>query len=119
MAVPKTTHYRKSLDHGDTLPCRPHLHWIGQPKLDWVRDQKGMGKKIVIVELDEGAIPLSMLNATDRSTVLLLGNETNGIPDDALDLADEMVQIPMLGVGKSLNVAVAGSLVAYRLAGLS
>ena len=34
-------------------------------------------------------------------------------------LADDVVQIPMVGIGMSLNVAVAGSLVAYRLAGLS
>jgi tRNA G18 (ribose-2'-O)-methylase SpoU len=39
----------------------------------------------------------------------------------AVELAevDECVEIPMVGWGASLNVAVAGSLVAYRLAGLS
>ena len=31
--------------------------------------------------------------------------------------ADVAVEIPMIGSGKSLNVAVAGSLVLYRLAG--
>ena len=35
-------------------------------------------------------------------------------PTDLLDLA---VEIPMIGTGASLNVAVAGSLVLYRLAG--
>jgi tRNA (guanosine-2'-O-)-methyltransferase len=34
-----------------------------------------------------------------------------------LDLLDVAVEIPMIGSGKSLNVAVAGSLVLYRLAG--
>ena len=33
--------------------------------------------------------------------------------------ADDCVEIPMIGRGASLNVAVAGSLVLYRLAGLS
>ena len=33
--------------------------------------------------------------------------------------SDECVEIPMGGVGSSLNVAVAGSLVLYRLAGMS
>jgi tRNA (guanosine-2'-O-)-methyltransferase len=32
--------------------------------------------------------------------------------------ADACVEIPMVGRGASLNVAVAGSLVLYRLAGL-
>ena len=31
---------------------------------------------------------------------------------------DEAVELPMVGTGHSLNVAVAGSLVLYRLAGL-
>jgi tRNA (guanosine-2'-O-)-methyltransferase len=33
-------------------------------------------------------------------------------------LLDQVVSIPMVGIGASLNVAVAGSLVLYRLAGL-
>jgi tRNA (guanosine-2'-O-)-methyltransferase len=37
---------------------------------------------------------------------------------DLLADVDECVEIPMVGWGASLNVAVAGSLVAYRLAGL-
>jgi hypothetical protein len=34
-----------------------------------------------------------------------------------MELADTAVEIPMIGWGASLNVAVAGSLVLYRLAG--
>ena len=44
-------------------------------------------------------------------------HEQTGIPPEALDLLDVAVEIPMIGSGKSLNVAVAGSLVLYRLAG--
>jgi tRNA G18 (ribose-2'-O)-methylase SpoU len=33
--------------------------------------------------------------------------------------ADKVVEIPMIGTGLSLNVAVAGSLVDHRLAGMS
>jgi tRNA (guanosine-2'-O-)-methyltransferase len=34
-----------------------------------------------------------------------------------MELTDVAVEIPMIGTGASLNVAVAGSLVLYRLAG--
>jgi tRNA G18 (ribose-2'-O)-methylase SpoU len=34
-----------------------------------------------------------------------------------MELLDVAVEIPMIGIGASLNVAVAGSLVLYRLAG--
>jgi tRNA (guanosine-2'-O-)-methyltransferase len=47
----------------------------------------------------------------------VLGHEQTGIPAEALDLLDAAVEIPMIGTGASLNVAVAGSLVLYRLAG--
>ena len=44
-------------------------------------------------------------------TVVLLGHEHDGVPAEAWDLIDEVVEIPMVGRGASLNVAVAGSLV--------
>lgn len=50
--------------------------------------------------------------------MVLLGHERGGIPAEATELADEIITIPMIGRGVSLNVAVAGSLVLYRLAGL-
>jgi tRNA (guanosine-2'-O-)-methyltransferase len=49
----------------------------------------------------------------------VLGHEQTGIPEEAVDLLDAAVEIPMIGSGASLNVAVAGSLVLYRLAGFS
>jgi tRNA (guanosine-2'-O-)-methyltransferase len=41
------------------------------------------------------------------------------VPEELVEAADECVEIPMVGQGSSLNVAVAGSLVLYRLAGLA
>ena len=43
---------------------------------------------------------------------------TTGTPPEALDLLDDAVEIPMVGTASSLNLAVAGSLVLYKLAGL-
>ena len=119
MAVPRTPHYRRALDKGDTLPVRPHLHWVDDAKIAWIRRQRSEGKRIVVVELSDTAIPLCMLQPAREPTVLLLGHEGAGVPQEVFRLADDVVQIPMVGIGLSLNVAVAGSLVAYRLAGLS
>jgi tRNA (guanosine-2'-O-)-methyltransferase len=52
-------------------------------------------------------------------TVVLLGHEHNDVPEHVVEEAEQCVEIPMLGGGTSLNVAVAGSLVHYRLAGLA
>jgi tRNA G18 (ribose-2'-O)-methylase SpoU len=48
----------------------------------------------------------------------VLGHESTGIPPEAPDLLDTVVEIPLIGTGHRLNVAVTGSLVLYRLAGL-
>jgi tRNA (guanosine-2'-O-)-methyltransferase len=117
MAVPGTAHYRRALDRGDTLPRRPHVHWVRQSKPTWIAEQRETSR-IVAVELAEDATPLTRLAAARTRTVVLLGHEHQGVPAEAWDLIDQVVEIPMVGRGASLNVAVAGSLVLYRLAGL-
>jgi len=120
LAVPRTQHYQDALDKGDTLRGRrPCIHWVAPSKLGWLEAQRTGGKRIVAVELAEGATSLPRLEPAAGPTVLLLGHEHHGVPDDVLLEVDECVEIPMVGWGSSLNVAVAGSLVAYRLAGLS
>lgn len=47
-------------------------------------------------------------------TVILIGNEANGLSDAATDLADCLVKIPMEGKAESLNAAVATSLFVYE-----
>lgn len=120
LAVPRTKHYQDALRVGDTLRRRrPCIHWVAPSKRQWIAAQRHLGKRIVAVELADGATALSRLAPATRSTVLLLGHEHQGVPDEILEDVDECVEIPMVGIGSSLNVAVAGSLVAYRLAGLS
>lgn len=119
MAVPASEHYRQVLDRGDTLARRPHIHWLDRSKLAWVERERRRGSRIVAVELADDATPLTRLDPAAKRTVLLLGHERHGVPEEVWPLIDEVVEIPMVGRGASLNVAVAGSLVLYRLAGLS
>jgi tRNA (guanosine-2'-O-)-methyltransferase len=118
MAVPETDHYRRALKVGDTLPSRPCLHWV-RTKIGWIERQQGEGAQIIGVELDEDSTPLSQLVQARTRTVILLGHEHSGLPPEVWPFLDQVVEIPMMGVGSSLNVAVAGSLVLYKLAGLS
>jgi tRNA G18 (ribose-2'-O)-methylase SpoU len=120
LAAPRTRHYQEALRIGDTLRGRrPCIHWVAPSKEGWLEEQRRVGKRLVAVELADGATPLTRLQPARAPTVLLLGHERSGVPDDVLAEVDECVEIPMVGWGASLNVAVAGSLVAYRLAGLS
>ena len=119
IAVPATEHYRKALARGDTLVRRPHIHWVHGEKNNWIQRQREVGSVIVAVELADDAIPLTRVEPARRRTVILLGNEREGVPEEAWKFLDDVIEIPMVGKGASLNVAVAGSLVLYRLAGLA
>ena len=121
MAVPDTPHYRRALAHGDTLgPGRhPCVHWVRTGKERWIERQRTDGWRIVAVELAEGAVALPRLDLARQRTVVLLGHEWHGVPEEQVQTADACVEIPMVGRGASLNVAVAGSLVLYRLAGMA
>jgi tRNA C32,U32 (ribose-2'-O)-methylase TrmJ len=79
------------------------------------RDQLRIAPLWVAYDVNLG----TLLRTTQERTIVLLGHEGRGIPPDVLECVDTCVEIPMRGVGHSLNVAVAGSLVAYRLAGLA
>ena len=121
MAVPDSDHYREALAKGDTLRLarRPCIHWLDSGKHHWVRRRRALGWRVVAVELAEGATALPRLEPARARTVVLLGHEHHGVPEELVEIADECVEIPMVGQGASLNVAVAGSLVLYRPAGLA
>ncbi len=121
IAVPDTKHYRSALEQGDTLGARrrPCVHWVRTGKDRWIEQQRADGWRIVAVELADGAVALPRLEPAASRTVILLGHEWHGIPDEHVEAADLCVEIPMVGQGASLNVAVAASLVLYRLAGMS
>ena len=46
---------------------------------------------------------------------LVMGNEVTGVAPAALEQCDRVLAIPTFGVKNSLNVAVAGSIVAYEV----
>ena len=118
LAVPWLPWVPEALARGNTLRQPACVHWTGRDACHWLLRQRSAGARIVGVELAEEAIRLGDLPAARRRTVVVLGHEQTGIPPEAVELLDAAVEIPMVGSGASLNVAVAGSLVLYRLAGL-
>jgi tRNA (guanosine-2'-O-)-methyltransferase len=118
IAVPRLPWVPEALARGNTLRRPACVHWTGRDVCGWLEKQRDAGSRVVGVELAENAVRLADLPPARERTVMILGHERTGIPAEALDLLDEVVEIPMVGAGASLNVAVAGSLVLYRLTGL-
>lgn len=117
LAVPRKPWIRDALAKGNTLRLPSCVHWVNKP-LAWLKAQRMADSDVVGVELTGESVRLVELRPARRRTVVVLGNESDGIPLEATALLDMAVEIPMLGTGHSLNLAVAGSLVAYKLAGL-
>lgn len=49
-----------------------------------------------------------------RPTCILLGNEKHGVSNEAAELADAHIIIPMLGMVQSLNVSVAAAIILFE-----
>jgi tRNA (guanosine-2'-O-)-methyltransferase len=120
LAVPHYPWIPQALNKGYTIKQRGCVHWVRPSALGWLeREHDRDGTTVIGVELADEAVRLADLPAAKQRTVIVLGHEKTGIPDRALPLLDQAVEIPMVGCGTTLNVAVAGSLVLYKLAGLS
>ncbi len=73
------------------------------------------GYSVVAAEQSDKSSSLVGFDFPER-TVLLLGNEKEGLPVDLLGLVDHCVEIPQHGVVRSLNVHVTGAIMIWEYA---
>lgn len=69
--------------------------------------------KLVAIEQDKQAIELKDWQP-EKKSVLVLGNEVDGVSQEVLKAAQQIVEIPRLGKKGSLNVEAAAAVVIYR-----
>lgn len=120
LVVPAEAKAMEALRRGNTIGMHnsPVIATPYHP-MEYLHAMRVTGCRVVGVELAHGATMLADVTPATGPTVIVLGHEANGTPKGAFQFFDEVIEIPMFGVGQSLNVAVAGSLVAYKLAGLT
>ncbi len=70
--------------------------------------------KVIAVEQHKTAIDYRKANYS-LPLALIFGNESYGISPETLKLADQIVEIPMWGINKSLNVIVSAAIVSYKI----
>ena len=83
--------------------------------LDAVRKCKVQSAKCKVIAIEQStkSVPYDQFEYT-MPICLIVGNETNGVSKEVLDLADAIIEIPMFGVNKSLNVMVSLGIVLYE-----
>lgn len=70
--------------------------------------------KIISVELDRKAIDYTRADY-QLPVALVVGHESDGISQQVMDISDQIVQLPQLGINKSLNVMVSLGIVLYEV----
>ncbi|MBL7159205.1 hypothetical protein ISS85_01920 [Candidatus Microgenomates bacterium] len=70
--------------------------------------------QVIAVEQDSRSIPYTEAKY-EPPLAIVMGHETDGISKEVLDISDIIVEIPMWGVNKSLNVMVSSAIVLYEI----
>jgi tRNA (guanosine-2'-O-)-methyltransferase len=93
-----------------------HYHNQGKDNIySAVKALKEQGYRIVATSPHaEGTTPESF-NLEQGRAALMFGTELNGLTDRALELADEYIQIPMVGFTESFNISVSAAITLYSL----
>ncbi|KAK0586054.1 hypothetical protein LWI29_000225 [Acer saccharum] len=80
---------------------------------NFLERKKHEGFSILGLEQTANSVPLDQY-IFPKKTVLVLGREKEGIPVDIIHMLDACIEIPQLGVVRSLNVHVSGAIALWE-----
>lgn len=120
------------LCHGSETPPSTRIHkaavgteaWVAwryfDSALEALLNLKSQYPNLKIVVVEQGIKALSLTELTyrvpgDQPIAVVVGHETDGVSQEAQNMADMMIEIPMHGINKSLNVIVSAAVVLYRV----
>ncbi len=78
------------------------------------RTLKSMGYRIVAVEQVEGSVMLQDFKM-EPNMAFIMGNEVDGVSDEALPFCDTAIEIPQEGTKHSLNVSVCSGIIMWNI----
>ena len=101
------------------LGADKYVEWEGARNISTVIERlKKERVQIVALEQDERSIDYRKLNSEigkDQDVALIVGNEPKGVDKRILKKCDKIIEIPMRGQKKSLNVAVSVGVAGYEI----
>lgn len=115
--TPSRLCYRKSLEKRiakTALKALGNIEFEYQASIASLIDKlKKENVNIVALEQDRRSIDYRQHHYS-KPLAIIIGNEISGIDTRILSLTDSIVEIPMLGIGKSLNLATATGIILYK-----
>ncbi|XP_015607513.1 probable methyltransferase TARBP1 isoform X2 [Cephus cinctus] len=79
----------------------------------YLTEKRDLGWELIGAEQTAKSISLPKMRFP-KKTVLVLGNEKDGIPPNLIPLLDVCVEVPQVGVTRSLNVHVTGAICLWQ-----
>lgn len=93
-------------------------NWVPWEKRDSsievITELKNNKYQIIAIEQDPKSVNYKNLKL-DFPVALVLGHESRGISGKILQMADMIVELPMLGINKSFNVWGSAAVVSYKI----
>ena len=80
---------------------------------EFYQDLKNDWYQIIVTVLDSDSVDFRQVDYT-QPTLIVLGNEVDGVSQESLKYATQKVYIPMYGMSQSLNVSVANAVMLYE-----
>ena len=108
--------------HKAAVGTEEWVPWSKENKtIEVVKSLKKQGIQIIAVEQDSRSIPYTALSGASSAytlhlpVALVVGHETNGVSKEVLDTADLIVELPMYGINKSINVWGSLAIIVYKV----
>lgn len=79
-----------------------------------LNEYKGKGFKVSGTVVDSDATPINTVQFTENE-IAVIGNEASGMTNEAKQLCDRLITIPMAGRAESLNAGVAAAIVMWEM----
>lgn len=103
--------------HKSALGAEFSVDWVHyDDTLEAVSDLKRDGYTILAIEQATDSTMLDDFTPENGAKyAIIMGNEVNGVQQEAIDMADRCIELPQYGTKHSLNVAVTAGIVIYNL----
>lgn len=104
--------------HKAALGATESVDWSYENDINTtINDLKSQGFEVVGIEQTTNSTMITDFKIDNtKKYAVILGNEVDGISDEALQNIDFFIEIPQLGTKHSLNVSVCGGIVMWEFA---
>lgn len=102
--------------HKTALGSQQTVSWSEADRAtDVILRLRNEGYTVAALEITDSPTSIRQVTAESFPLVLVVGNEVEGVSDEAIEAADFALEIPQYGSKQSLNVAVAFGVAAFGL----